>query len=63
MSDRVKIVSQTIFIFVFIDDVLKSIGHTTDKRADCDDSEILTTAMVAALHYGEIMLMLDGAES
>ena len=52
MSDEVKIVNQTICLFVFIDDVFKSIGHTTDKRAECDDSEILTTAMVAALHYG-----------
>lgn len=52
MSDRVKIVSQTICLFVFIDDILKSIGHITDKRAECDDSEVLTTALIAALHYG-----------
>lgn len=53
MSDRVKIVSQTVCLFVFIDDILISIGHLTDKRAECDDSEILTTALVAALHYGD----------
>ena len=52
MSDSVKIVSQTIFIFVFIDDILQSIGHNTDKRAQCDDSEIITTAMIASLHFG-----------
>ena len=51
MSDRVKIVSQTVCLFVFIDDILISIGHLTDKRAECADSEILTTALVAALHY------------
>ena len=52
MSDSVKIVSQTICIFVFIDDILQSIGHNTDKRAQCDDSEIITTAMIASLHFG-----------
>lgn len=51
MSDSVKIVSQTICIFVFIDDILRNIGHYTDKRSKCDDSEIITTALVAALHY------------
>jgi hypothetical protein len=52
MSDRVKIVTQTIYMFVFIDDILKSIGHKTDTRAQCQDSEIITTALVAALHFG-----------
>ena len=52
MSDSVKIVSQTICIFVFIDDILKNIGHHTDHRAKCDDSEIITTALVSALHFG-----------
>ena len=52
MSDRVKIVTQTIFMFVFIDDILKSLGLQTDKRAKCADSEIMTTAFIAALHFG-----------
>jgi hypothetical protein len=52
MSDQVKIVTQTIYMYVFIDDVLQSIGHKTDKRAQCSDSEIITTALIAALHYG-----------
>ena len=52
MSDKVKIVTQTIFMFVFIDDILKSLLHKTDIRAKCSDSEIITTAFVAALHFG-----------
>lgn len=52
MSDSVKIVDQTIIMFVFIDDILKKLGHKTDMRAQCDDSEIITTALVAALHFG-----------
>jgi hypothetical protein len=50
MSDKVKIVTQTIYIYVFIDGILQSIGHQTDKRAQCSDSEIITTAMI----YGRI---------
>lgn len=52
MSDDVKIVTQTIYMFVFIDDILKNIGHTSDIRAHCADSEIITTGMIAALHFG-----------
>lgn len=52
MSDKVKIVTQTIFMFVFIDDILKSLQHKTDLHAQCTDSEIITTAFVAALHFG-----------
>lgn len=52
MSDNVKIVSQAIYLFIFIDDILKSIGHKEDKRAQCSDSEVITTAMLAALHFG-----------
>lgn len=52
MSDSVKIVEQTIYLFVILDDILCCLGHQTDKRACCSDSEIITTAMVAALHFG-----------
>ena len=39
-------------MFVFIDDILKSLHHKTDSRAQCADSEIITTAFAAALHFG-----------
>lgn len=52
MSDQVKIVTQAIYLFVFLDDILKSMGQQTDKRAQVQDSEIITTALIAALHYG-----------
>ncbi len=52
MSDSVKIVEQTIYLFVILDDILKSVGLRTDQRAQCTESEIITTAMVAALHFG-----------
>jgi hypothetical protein len=52
MSDRVKIMEQAIYLFVFLDDVLKSLGVHTDCRSKCRDSEILTTAFLSALHFG-----------
>ncbi len=52
MSDSVKIVEQTIYLFVILDDILKNLGHRTDRRAQCSDSEVMTVAMVAALHFG-----------
>ena len=52
MSDRVKIVDQTIYLFVLLDDIFRCLGHQTDPRARCTDSEVLTTAMVSALHFG-----------
>lgn len=52
MSDRVKIVEQTIYLYVILDDILKGLNHKDDTRAQCSDSEIMTTVMVAALHFG-----------
>lgn len=31
---------QTIYIYVFIDDILQSIGYKTDKRTQCSDSDL-----------------------
>jgi hypothetical protein len=52
MSDSVKIVTQTTYLYVFLDDVLKSLGISNDCRRHSSDSEILTTGLVAALHFG-----------
>lgn len=52
MSDNVNIVNSTIFMYVFIDDILKSIGHKSDSRCQCTDSEILTTSLIASSYFG-----------
>lgn len=41
-----------IAIFCFIDDVLKNIAHKEDSRRKLSDSEVITTAIVAALYFG-----------
>lgn len=53
MSDQVKIVTETTYFeYVIVDDILKSIRHSEDIRAQCSDSKIITTALAVALHYG-----------
>jgi hypothetical protein len=52
MSDQVKIVTETTCLYVIVGDILKSICHSEDIRAQCSDSEIITTALIAGLHYG-----------
>jgi hypothetical protein len=41
-------------IYCIIDDILKSVGHKSDKRAKLSDSEILTLCMVSMLQYDGI---------
>mgnify|MGYP001565270170 CR=1 FL=1 len=41
-----------IAIFCLVDDMLKSIQHTEDKRRRVHDSEIITTALVSAIYFG-----------
>ena len=36
-------------IYCLVDDLLKGIGHKEDSRRKVSDSEIMTTAIVAAL--------------
>lgn len=48
MLSETKIIS----IFCFVDDLLKGIGHREDKRRRVSDSEVITTAIVAALYFG-----------
>ena len=50
MLDQVKILTETTYLYVIVDDILKSIQ---DIRAQCSDSKIITTVVLAmALHYG-----------
>lgn len=39
-------------IFCIVDDLLKGIGHREDVRRRVSDSEVITTAIVAALYFG-----------
>lgn len=39
-------------IYCLVDDLLKGIGHKEDSRRKVSDSEIVTTAIVAALYFG-----------
>ncbi len=45
-------IDKTIAIYVFIDEILKKMGHQEDIRRKITDAEILTTAIVGALYFG-----------
>ncbi len=49
MLTRDKIIG----IFCFIDDLLKTSGHYEDIRRQVSDSEIITTAVVSSLYFGD----------
>ncbi len=51
MSDTVKIVKETPYLYVIIHDILQSIGHRAHPGCECSDSEVITTAL-AALYVG-----------
>jgi len=42
---------------LFVDDLLKGIGHLEDSRRRVSDSEVITTAIVSALYFGGIWIM------
>jgi len=42
----------TLAIYCFIDDLLKSLGHKQDVRAQVTDSEVITIALMAMLYFG-----------
>lgn len=44
--------NSTIAIYCFIDDFLKARGHYQDCRIEVSDSEVLTIAVTAMLHFG-----------
>ena len=52
MPDTVRIVTETTYLYVIIDDILKSLGHRDHPACACSDSEVITTAVAAALHFG-----------
>jgi hypothetical protein len=45
-------IDKTIAIYVFIDDLIKLMGHKEDKKRKVSDAEVLTTAIVGALYFG-----------
>ncbi len=52
MFGTVKIVTETTYLYVIINDILKGIGHRKHPNCECSDSEVITTAVAAALHFG-----------
>lgn len=42
----------TLAIYCFIDDLLKSLGHKQDPRAQVTDAEVMTIALIAMLYFG-----------
>lgn len=48
MLSDIKIIA----VYCLIDDILKGIGHKEDSRRKVSDSEVITTAVVAALYFG-----------
>lgn len=42
----------TIAIYSFVDDLLKMTNHREDSRATVSDAQVVTIAVVAALHFG-----------
>lgn len=42
----------TLAIYCFIDDLLKSLDHKQDVRAQVSDSEVITVALIAMLYFG-----------
>jgi hypothetical protein len=46
------VLDKIITIYAIVDDLLKAIGHTEDIRCQMSDSEVITTALVAAIFFG-----------
>lgn len=44
-------IDKTIAIYVFIDDLLKNLGHNEPKNRKTSDSEIITTVIVSAIYF------------
>lgn len=43
--------SSTIAIYSFVDDLLKALNHPEDNRQQVSDAQVVTVAVVAALHF------------
>jgi hypothetical protein len=46
------VIDHTVELYCIIDDLLKTTGHREDSRRVMSDSEVLTTALVAANYFG-----------
>jgi hypothetical protein len=44
--------SQIVAVFCLCDDMLKALHHYQDPQCQMTDSEVMTTAIIAALHFG-----------
>jgi hypothetical protein len=44
--------NKVVTVYAIIDDLLKAIGHQEDSRSRMSDSEVITTAIVAAMFFG-----------
>ena len=45
-------VNKTVAIYVFFDDILKSMNHKEAETRGTSDAEIITVAMIAARYFG-----------
>ena len=45
-------INKSIAIYVFIDDLFKTLGHQKDPRRKFSDAELLTTAIISSLYFG-----------
>ena len=45
-------IDHTTALYCIVDDLLKAIGHEDDCRRELSDSEVITTALVAAFNFG-----------
>jgi hypothetical protein len=43
---------QIVAIYCLCDDLLKALHHVEDRQRQMTDAEVMTTAIVAALHFG-----------
>ena len=44
--------NQIVAVFCLCDDMLKSLHHHEDTQCQMRDAEVMTTAIIAALHFG-----------
>jgi hypothetical protein len=47
------VIDHTTALYCIVDDLLKAIGHREDARRAMSDTEVLTTALVAAHYFGD----------
>lgn len=52
IKSEVIMINKSIAIYVFIDDLFKTLGHQEDSRRKFSDAEVLTTALISSLYFG-----------